>query len=91
MKRFNIEKDNSCLILETDISLEDQIVSCRPVESFYIAFLKSGYTLIENSNGNRVYARIIEVLYYDIIKDKIMPYHSVYTVGVYVWYIKAKK
>lgn len=59
-----------------------------------MAFLElNGYSAVQDSNGNIIYGRWLRVLYYDVTKDKLIPYARTnkYNVGIYIWYIEAKK
>lgn len=92
MKIFDIENGNSYFVLESDISLSDRVVSYYPDDTFFFAFLQlDGYSSYQDSNGNWVRGRDLDVLYYDITKDRLIPYDrsNKYNVGIYIWYIKS--
>lgn len=94
MKRFDVKDGNACIVLESDISLKDEIVSYHPNKVFFVAFLQlNGYSSYQDSNGDWITGRDLYVLYYDVSKDKFIPFDSTnkYNVGIYIWYIEAKK
>lgn len=96
MKEFDIENGNSYFVLESDISLSDRVVSYHPDDTFYFAFLDlNGWSSIPDPNNtdNWIRGRDLYILYYDITKDKLIPFDRTnkYNVGIYIWYIEAKK
>ena len=96
MKKFNIKNGNAYFVLASDISLEDEIVSYHPDDTFFLAFLDlNGWSSIPDLNNpdKLIYGRDLYVLYYDITKNKLIPFDRTnnYNVGIYIWYIEAKK
>lgn len=93
VKKFNIKNGNAYFVLESDISFNDEIVSYHPDDTFYFAFLDlNGYSSIPDPNDpdKWLYGRDLYILYYDILKDKLIPFDrsNKYNVGIYIWYIK---
>ena len=96
VKEFYIKDGNAYFVLDSDISLKDHIVSYHPNKEFFIAFLNlNGLSSIPDPNNpdEWINGRDLYVLYYDITKDKLIPFDRTnkYNVGIYIWYIEAKK
>lgn len=96
VKRFYIKDGNGYFVLDSDISLKDQVVSYHPDKEFFMAFLDlNGWSSIPDPNNpdKWIHGRDLYVLYYDITKDKLIPFDRTnkYNVGIYIWYIEAKK
>lgn len=95
MKKFNIKDGNAYFVLDSDISLEDEIVSYHPDDTFFLAFINlNGWSSIPDPNNpdKWIDGRNLYVLHYDVSKDKFIPFDrsNKYNVGIYIWYIKLK-
>lgn len=95
MKHYKIKDSYYYAIPDTDIGLWDDIISYYAygiIDDMYLAFMSGSFDSYPDPNNpdNWINGRDLYVLYYDITKDKLIPFDRTnkYNVGIYIWYIK---